>query len=164
VYWRLGAGWKRRRRFSSKTLAIFRRLAEQDPSNAGLQRNLAAAHSRVGGVLEAQGRLEDAQAAFEQDLTISRRLAEQDPSNADWQRGLALACLRVGRIAAAANLNEIRLPLYEESLRIFAELVKIAPNFVQWAENKKIVETELTALRATIRSSPNGAADGDQTA
>ena len=45
-------------------LAISRRLAEQDPSNAGWQSGLAAAHNRVGGVLEAQGKLTEAQAAF----------------------------------------------------------------------------------------------------
>jgi ATP/maltotriose-dependent transcriptional regulator MalT len=41
-------------------LTISRRLAEQDPSNAGWQRELAVAHSRVGGVLEAQGQLKAA--------------------------------------------------------------------------------------------------------
>jgi len=37
----------------------------------------------VGGVLQAQGKLDEAQAAFAEALAISRRLAEQDPSNAD---------------------------------------------------------------------------------
>jgi tetratricopeptide (TPR) repeat protein len=141
-------------------LAIFRRLAEQDPSNAGWQRDLAVAYRRVGDVLQAQGRLEAAQAAFDRYLAISRRLAEQDPSNADWQRDLAVAFLRIGRIAVAANLKDIGLPLYEESLRILAALVQRAPGFVRWAEDMKIVEAELTALRATIASSPDGAADG----
>jgi tetratricopeptide (TPR) repeat protein len=146
-----------------RNLAILRRLAEQDPSNAGRQQELAVAYSRVGGVLETQGRLEAAQAAFDQSLVISRRLAEQDPSNAGWQRELAVACLRVGRIAREANLKDIGLPLYEESLRIFAALVQRAPGFVQWAEDMKIVEAELTELRATIASPPDGAADGGQT-
>ena len=35
-------------------LAISRRLAERDPSNVGWQRDLAIAHDRVGGVLEAR--------------------------------------------------------------------------------------------------------------
>src|SRR2546428_7751969 len=48
----------------------------------------AVAHNRVGGVLEAQGKLAEAQAAFGECLAISRRLAEQDPSNAGWQRDL----------------------------------------------------------------------------
>ena len=140
-------------------LAISRRLAEQDPSNAGWQRELAVAHSRVGGCLEAQGRLEAAQAAFEEYLAISRRLAEQDPSNADWQRDLALACLRIGRIAATAPTRNTALAAIRGVLRYLAALVHRAPGFVQWAEDMKIVEAELTALRATIASSPDGAAD-----
>ena len=68
-------------------LAISRRLAEQDPSNAGWQSGLAAALNRVGGVLEAQGKLTEAMAAFEEALAIRRRLAaEQDPL----QLGLAI--------------------------------------------------------------------------
>ena len=144
-------------------LAIFRRLAELEPSNAGWQREMAVAHSRVGGVWLAQKQLTKGIEAYLEALTISRRLAGQDPSNASWQHDLALACLQVGRIAAAANLNDIGLPLYEESLRIFAALVQRAPGFVQWAEDMKIVEAELTALRASTASSPDGAADGGQT-
>ena len=49
------------------------------------------AHSRVGDVLQAQGKLSEAQAAFGEYLAISRRLAEQDPTNAGWQRDLAVA-------------------------------------------------------------------------
>jgi hypothetical protein len=79
-------------------LKISRRLAEQDPSNAGWQRDLAVAHSRVGDVLQAQGRLEEAQASYAEYLKISRRLAEQDPSNVGWQRGLAVAHSRVGDV------------------------------------------------------------------
>ena len=38
-------------------LAISRRLVEQDPNNAGWQRELAVAHKRAGDVLQAQGKL-----------------------------------------------------------------------------------------------------------
>jgi hypothetical protein len=44
-------------------LAISRRLAEQDPSNAVSQRDLTAAHSRRSDLLKAQGQLEAALAA-----------------------------------------------------------------------------------------------------
>ena len=50
----------------------------KDRSNTDWQRELAAAHSRVGGVLRTQGKLGAAQAAFGKDLAISQRLAEQD--------------------------------------------------------------------------------------
>jgi hypothetical protein len=61
-----------------ETLAISQRLAEQDPSNAGRQRDLAVAHIFVGCVLEAQGKVEAAQGAFEESLAIGQRMAERD--------------------------------------------------------------------------------------
>ena len=92
-----------------EALAISRRLAEQDPSNAGWQSDLAVAHNRVGGVLEAQGKLTEARAAFEEALAIRRRLAEQDPSNAGWQSALAVAHNCVGGVLEAqGELTEAR--------------------------------------------------------
>ncbi len=68
-----------------EALAINRRLAEQDPSNADLQWELSVAHNRVGEVLEAQAKLRGVEAAYGEDLAISRRLVEHDPSNAGRQ-------------------------------------------------------------------------------
>jgi Flp pilus assembly protein TadD len=41
-------------------LAISRRLADLDPSNAAWQHDLAVAHSRVGNVLLARGKFDEA--------------------------------------------------------------------------------------------------------
>ena len=75
----------------AEDLAIRRRLAEQDPANTVLQRELAASHIRVGGVLAARGDLRAAGAAFAETLAIGRRLDEQDPSKSARQRELATA-------------------------------------------------------------------------
>ena len=129
-------------------LTISRRLAEQDPSNARWQRELAAAHGRVGAMLRGQGQLAAAQEAFAEDLAISRRLTEQDPSNVYWQHGLALACVRVAQIEADGGKSGTALARYEESFDILSALVERAPGFVGWAEDMKTVEAELTALRS----------------
>jgi Flp pilus assembly protein TadD len=86
--------------------AIIRRLAEQDPSNAGWQRDLAVAHSRVGGVLEVARQAERGPGGvWGGSLKIIRRLAEQDPSNAGWQRDLAVAHSRVGGRAGSRKAS-----------------------------------------------------------
>ena len=59
-------------------IAVSRRLAEQDPSHVGWQRELAVALHRLGGVSQAQGRLAEAQAAFREDLAISRHCLPPD--------------------------------------------------------------------------------------
>ena len=119
---------------SDQDLAISRRLAEQDPSNAGWQRELAVAHSRVGGVLQAQGRLEAAQAAFDQDLAISRRLAEQDPSNAGWQRDLAVAHSRVGGVLQAQGRLEAAQAAFDQDLAISRRLAEQDPSNAGWQQ------------------------------
>jgi len=45
----------RRAHASAQVLAISRRLAQQDPGNAGWQRDLALALTMVGDVLQADG-------------------------------------------------------------------------------------------------------------
>ena len=61
------------------------------PLNAGWQQQLALAYVKVGDVYKAQGRLDDALAAFREYLAISERLASSDPSNAGWQFGFGVA-------------------------------------------------------------------------
>ena len=115
-----------------KYLAISRRLAAQDPNNAGWQRDLAAAHNRVGGVLEAQGKLAEAQAAFGEDLAISRRLAAQDPNNAGWQRDLAAAHNRVGGVLEAQGKLAEAQAAFGEDLAISRRLAAQDPNNASW--------------------------------
>ncbi|MDQ5771062.1 tetratricopeptide repeat protein, partial [Thiothrix subterranea] len=76
-------------------------LADNDPSNAGWQRDLAASLSKMGEVLTAQGKLDDAKAVFEKDLAIAQTLADNDPSNAGWQRDLAASLSKMGEVLTA---------------------------------------------------------------
>jgi predicted negative regulator of RcsB-dependent stress response len=109
-------------------LAISRRLAEQNPSNAGWQRDLAVAHSRVGDVLKAQGKLEAARKAFGEGLAISRRLAEQDPNNTGWQRDLAVAHSRVGEVLQAQGKLQEAQKTYDRYLSISRRLTEQNPS------------------------------------
>lgn len=112
----------------AESLAVRRRLSEQDPGNADWQRELAVTHSRVGGVLQRQGKLDEAQEAFDEYLAISRRLAEKDPDNAVWQRELALAHGRVGGVLQAQKRPKEARAEYDEYLAISRRLVEAAPD------------------------------------
>ena len=114
----------------------------------GDQRSEADAQCLLGDVLEAQGKLAEAQAAFGEYLRISRRLAEQDPTNACWQRELAVACLRMARLRRRLGSPVAALPLYEEAGRIFAALVERAPGFAEWARDKADADEEVARCRA----------------
>ena len=82
-------------------LAISEKLASQDPTNAGQQRDLCGTYDKVGDVLNAQGDQIGAQKSHRDGLAIREKLAGQDPSNADWERDLLVGCDKVGDVLNA---------------------------------------------------------------
>src|SRR5262249_34514325 len=85
--------------------------------NAVWQRGLAVVIGRMGDVLQAQGKLEAAQEAFEESLTISQRLAEQDANDVGRERDLAIARGRMGLMQVGKDAG--RGPTHEERRQIF---------------------------------------------
>jgi tetratricopeptide (TPR) repeat protein len=89
------------------SLTIAERLTKADPGNARWQRDLAVSYSKVGDVLEAQGKLDEALEVYREDLAITERLTKADPGNAGWQRGLSISYSTIGDVLVAqGNLTE----------------------------------------------------------
>jgi tetratricopeptide (TPR) repeat protein len=85
-----------------------------------------------GAVLMAQGKLAEAQTAFEEYLAISQELAEQDPSNTGWQRELAIAHSQVGwALQEQDKLEEAEAPL-GEYLALSQRFMKLHPSHLGW--------------------------------
>jgi tetratricopeptide (TPR) repeat protein len=78
--------------------AIFERLAQADPGNAGWQRDVSVSHEKIGDVLVAQGNLPAALDSFRASLKIRERLAQADPGNAGWQRDLIVSFVRLSEV------------------------------------------------------------------
>ena len=85
----------------AEMLAIDRRLAAADPTNAVTQRDVSIDLDRTGGVLQAQGDLAGAGNAYAEDLAIARRLAAADPTNAVTQRDVSVALEETGDLLQA---------------------------------------------------------------
>jgi tetratricopeptide (TPR) repeat protein len=134
-------------------LEISRRLASQDPSNAGWQRDLAAAYGRVGEVLTSQGRLEEAQHPYLAALEISQQLASQDPSNAGWQRDLAAAYGRAGENLASQGRLEEAQYIYLAALEISQQLASQDPSNAGWQQDLKVMRSELERIEASLAQS-----------
>jgi tetratricopeptide (TPR) repeat protein len=107
------------------------------------ERAEADAQCLVGDVLQAQGKLGEAQAAFGEYLAISRRLAEADPSNAGWQRGLAVALVRISRLENDPSEHLQKITRLREALTIFDGLVEVSPENVGWRRDRDTVALEL---------------------
>jgi tetratricopeptide (TPR) repeat protein len=86
----------------------------------------------LGDVLQAQGKLGEAQVAFAEYLAISRRLVEQDPSNAGWQRELAVAHSRVGDVLQAQGKLGEAQAAFAENLAISRRLAEQDPSNAGW--------------------------------
>lgn len=86
----------------------------------------------LGDVLEAQGKLAEAQVAFGEYFRISRQLAEHDPSSAGWQEELAVAHSRVGGVLEAQGKLGEAQAAFEEALRISRQLAEHDPSNADW--------------------------------
>jgi CRP-like cAMP-binding protein len=102
-----------------ESLAISRRLFEQDRESTIWQRGLAAALGKLGALFQVQGKPEAAQAAIEESQAIIQRAAEQDPRDVGWQRYLDIARGRMATIMQFGKSAVTRGPTYEEKRQIF---------------------------------------------
>jgi tetratricopeptide (TPR) repeat protein len=115
-----------------KGLEIRERLARQDPSNAGWQRDLSISHNKLGDVQLAQGDLAGALASFRKDLEITERLARQDPSNAQWQRDLSVSHNKLGEVQLAQGDLAGALASFRKHLEITERLARQDPSNADW--------------------------------
>jgi tetratricopeptide (TPR) repeat protein len=99
-----------------------------------LKRPSAEAHANclLGDVLEAQGKLAEAQAAFGEYLRISRQLAEQDPGNAGWQLVLAVAHNKMGLVLSAQKRLDEAKAEQKEYRAILKRLAASDPSNAVW--------------------------------
>ena len=81
-----------------ESLAVMRRLAEADPSNAGWQRDLSFSLTRLAETYEQQGNRPAALALANEGLAIDERLAALDPTNVGWQNDVAVSRSLVDRL------------------------------------------------------------------
>ncbi|HOG93914.1 MAG TPA: tetratricopeptide repeat protein, partial [Opitutaceae bacterium] len=72
-----------------------------DNGTPQMERTRSVLYSRLGDLASDQGKLQEAERFFSQDLAITKRLAESNPANATWQRDLAVSLARLGDLAIA---------------------------------------------------------------
>ena len=101
------------RQYQAAKQDIMQELIAHDPDNAGWRRDLSVAHNCVGGVLQAQGRLQEALAEYEAYKRIMQELTARDPDNAGWRRELSVSHNYVGGVLQAQGRLQEALAEYE---------------------------------------------------
>ncbi len=92
------------------------RLANADPDNGALLRDVAVAVERVGDVQYAQGKLPDALKSFQQSQGLAEILARADPKDPTWQRDLSVSHNKIGDVLMAEGDLSGALSAYREGL------------------------------------------------
>ena len=136
-----------------KYLEIFRRFASLD-DDAAWQRELSVAHSKVGNIHEAQGRLNEAHAAFQEDLSICQRLVAKDGNNLDWRHCLGIAYAKLGSVLK--KLGQVATAKGSLS-RAEAELgkaVAICPDNTDWKRDLETIRSWSTPMQVYTPADP----------
>lgn len=120
-----------------------RALAEADPDNLDLQRQLSVAHNKLGNVARAEGDLASARRSYTADLAIAERLAAADPGNAEWQRDLSVSHSKLGDIVVAEGDLASARGSYAASFAIFERLAGADPDNALWARDLSISHNKL---------------------
>jgi tetratricopeptide (TPR) repeat protein len=106
-----------------QSLAIAKRLTDQDKSNTRWLRDLGMSFERVGDVLVAQDKLQEALEIYEQELTIAQHLTDEDKSNTGLQANLSESYLNVGDVLRRQRKLKHAMDAYQHSLAIAKSLI-----------------------------------------
>jgi tetratricopeptide (TPR) repeat protein len=121
-----------------RALAIYDRLAQSDPSDAGSRRNLSVLYNKVGDVQVAQGDLAGALKSYHDSLAIRDRLAQSDTTDAGWQRDLAVSYNKVGDVQVAQGDLVGALKSYRDTLVIADRLAQSEPGNFGWQRDLSV--------------------------
>ncbi|MEJ8846112.1 tetratricopeptide repeat protein [Variovorax rhizosphaerae] len=119
---------------TDRALARTREIAEtfefrvkQAPGRADCQHDLSVSYTKLGDLMRALGKGEQAREFFEKSLAISKRLAEAEPGQADYQRLLSMSFERLGALMMALGQGEQARAFFEQALAISKRLVEAEP-------------------------------------
>jgi len=118
-----------------RNLEISRKLAKQEPSNGGWQRELAVAHALVAGVLRERGKASEAERACQEAITILRQLLQESPGHPVWVQDLGGILLQMSDMVQTRGLLTDAETLIKESLGLQESLAEKDPTNAVWQLN-----------------------------
>ncbi|MGH3614291.1 MAG: TIR domain-containing protein [Pseudonocardia sp.] len=124
-------------------------LVAAEPDRADYQRDLSVSYNKLGDLMVALGRGDDALRFFQQSLDIRTGLTQREPDRADYQRDLSVSYERLGDLKEAAGDLGDAIRLYELSLPLAAQLAENQPDRPSLQRDLQITYTRLAALLAT---------------
>jgi tetratricopeptide (TPR) repeat protein len=108
--------------------------------------DVSASLDRVGDVLSAKGKPDDALAAYRRALDIAEALVARDPARIEWQRDLAVTCHKIGTLEAECGREAEARDALERGKAIIARLAEIARYQAQWRADLSKFDAALRGL------------------
>jgi tetratricopeptide (TPR) repeat protein len=115
-----------------ESLAIRRRLAMIDPSNAQWRHDEAWILDRIGNVYRKAGMSQEAIAAYEGGVDIWRQLAKLNPRNPHRQLNISMSLKKLGDVRLEAADSKGAIAAYTESVVFWRRLLKSDPDNTRW--------------------------------
>jgi len=124
-----------RRAILEGTYSRLKSLTEGQADAPELHREMARAHSELGDVSLAIGKISDAEQHFKEALSIRQALAEVDPDDAELLAEISINLVRIGDSVKERQDYASAREYYEPALRIDESLVEQYPENVHYLDN-----------------------------
>ena len=111
-----------------KGLALSQRLHDLEPANPQFMHDLAAAHNRVGGILQRMGDMPGAAASYAASLQITQQRSSLEPQNPETLRDLVIGHAKVAESQQLRGDANAALAGYREAEGCARRLAELDPN------------------------------------
>jgi tetratricopeptide (TPR) repeat protein len=118
-----------------ESLAIRRRLARIDPSNAQWRHDEACIQDHMGNVYRKAGKTQEAIAAYERSVAIWRQLANLARWDPHRQLNISMSLKKLGDVKFDAADSKGAIAAYEEGVVFWRRVLKRDPDNARWISN-----------------------------
>jgi tetratricopeptide (TPR) repeat protein len=151
--------WVRAADHAGQALEIAQRLTQIDTANSDLQDTLATAHTRQARAWVSQGKLDQAQLAYEQAFAIYTTQLKKDPRNAAWRDVLSDLHAELGWIKECLGHFEQALEHHQINLEISLGLVEEGEKREGWQRDLALAHMDsgrvLLAQSSLVHAMPH---------
>ena len=131
------------------SLSILQALHEADPKSSGLEQLVGVLQERIGTMLLAEGKIDEAEESYLSSQRIREHLAAAEPDNANFLRDAAIAHEKVAGVQTARGDRASAIQSRRKSLEIFDQLARADRRNVQAQQSVAISYLHLADLLAS---------------
>ncbi len=130
-----------------ESVAIWERLARENPNVADFQLRIAVCNEHIGSLQEMTGRSSEAIESYRKEQAIYQRLARASPSSLDFQNRAASCQYRIGRLQVLIGRRSEGMESYRSALATQERLGREKPSDTQFQSDMARTTYEIGNLQ-----------------